>query len=176
MDGWGCLKNQNKSQMRTIIRKALIFLGSYALIGYLAIQVITAIIFKINPNFYMNNINLFFSASALLNFPILIFTGAIVHTIKYCSISKVAFYTEVLFTLCWMFINDTLVFNTMIQLILGFVSLIITFFVYIKKFPRCNFAKSIKFIKDFLVVDRNCSNAMKRYIESEKEFFKNTIK
>lgn len=92
---------------------------------------------------------------------------------RLCAISRWAAIAECLFALNYLIVKQDNLYNILFQVIVGVISLIITFRHFIKKFPLCDISLFCKLI-GFAVLAGSCSKGLDKWEREIKSTLKQT--
>lgn len=135
---------------------------AYFPIIYTMLQLICNVVYFIDKEFYLNLAFYFqntIGTSLILSVFLVIYTSYF----KFCSISKITALTQLLMSIVYLVIQDDSIYNIIFQITVMFISLILTLYLYIKKFPKCNISLNILF--SFLLMKNsfNCFKALNEF-------------
>lgn len=140
-------------------------------------------IYFINESLY-NYYSFYFAntlgTSFIFSFFLVIYTSYF----KFCSVSKIASYAQMLLSIAYLVIQKDDVYNIVFQSVVMIMTLIITGYYYVKKYPKCKFSLyvkgleySVKLWKSFLASLSNsnfeCEKAFEDYKLKRKHHYQN---
>lgn len=127
------------------MRKGIKLFVVYFPVVLVALQVLGNALYFILPSIYYGTafyLNLFLGTNFLFAFFLLAFT----FMFRFCAVSRWAAGAECIFAILYLIIQSDTVYNILIQITVGLIALIATFWHYIKKFPHCNFSVGLSFL------------------------------
>lgn len=108
----------------------------YFPVTLVALQVMANLLYFIAPAIY-NKVGFYLDTFLGTNILFSIFLLCFTFMFRFCSVSRWAAAAECLFGLFYLVIQKDNVYNILFQITVGAISLIITFWHYVKKFPLC---------------------------------------
>lgn len=114
-------------------------------VGLVFLQVLCNFLYFVAPGFYYSTgfyLNLFLGTNFLFAFFLLAFT----FMFRFCAVSRWAAGAECIFAVIYLIIQQDNAYTVSIQIVVGILAIIATFWHYIKKFPLCNFSVGFHFI------------------------------
>jgi len=92
-----------------------------------------------NAGFYLNT---FLGTNVLFS----LFLVALTFSFQFCSVSRWAAVAELIFAVAYLIIKEDNIYNISIQVIVGLVAIVVTFWNYLKKFPLCRMSLLMSFM------------------------------
>lgn len=119
-------------------------------------------------------LNTFFGTNALFSLFLLAFT----YWFKFCAVSRYAAWAEVLFAANYLIVQQDNLYNILFQVIVGIISLILTFRYFVRRSPLCSVALVWSFIKS-VTQAKSCKRGMdvweeKTYLTIQKKYHERT--
>lgn len=121
----------------------------YFPVALVMLQVIGNSLYFISPGIYFTSsfyLNLFLGTNFLFAFFLLAFT----FMFRFCAVSRWAAVAECVYAVMYLIIQQDTVYNIAIQIVVGLLALVATFWHYVRKFPGCNFSVGLRFFGDVI--------------------------
>lgn len=136
------------------------------------LQVLANGLYFIAPEVY--NVSGFYLNTFLgTNILFAVFLVAFTFTFRFCSVSRWAAAAECLFGLFYLVIQKDNVYNILFQITVGAISLIITFWHYVKKFPLCKVSLLVGFFGS-AVKSGSCKKGLEQWDRNVKSIILKT--
>lgn len=91
-----------------------------------------------------------------------LFLVAFTFSFNFCQVSRFASVAEILFAVNYLFVQEDNLYNIIFQLIVGIISLVLTYNHFIKKFPLCRISLLHKFF-GAVVLTGSCAKGLDKF-------------
>lgn len=135
-------------------------------------QVLVNLSYFVANKFYMNTgfyLNTFFGTNLLFA----VFLVAFTYMFKFCTVSRWTAIAELAFAANYMIVKQDNLYNILFQIIVGALSLILTFWYYIKKFPFCKLSLIVNFLES-VMQKRSCEKGIDHWKDKIKHYHANS--
>jgi hypothetical protein len=152
------------------MRKLKVFIIYFPVL-LVSLQVIANMLALISWDIY-NSIGFYLNTFLGTNMLFAFFLVAFTYMFKFCTISRVAAWTEVAFGVNYLIVQQDNLYNILFQIISGSLAVFFTFRHYIKKFPFCRLSLLTKFLLS-IVATGSCAKGVEKW---EKDLKNDLIK
>ena len=137
---------------------------AYFPVIYTILQLICNIVYFIDKDFY-TNYAFYFSNTLGSSLIFSIFLVLYTSFFNFCAISRITSIAQLLISIIYLVIQKDDIHNIILQIIIMSISLMLTMFLYVKKFPKCHISLNILF--SFLLMKNsfNCFKALNEFKE-----------
>ena len=135
---------------------------AYFPIIYTFLQLFVNIIYFINKEFYIENAFYFqntLGTSLIFSLFLVFYT----FFFKFCNISRITSISQLLMSVVYLVIQVDDIYNIIFQILVMVISLLLTTYLYIKKFPTCRLSLSILFSFLLFKNNMNCLRALEDF-------------
>jgi hypothetical protein len=143
------------------MKKTIKIFITYFPVILIACQVIINLLSFFAPVLYVKAgfiLNTLFGVNMLFAMFLLAFT----YWFKFCAVSRYAAWAEVLFALNYLIVQQDNLYNIIFQIVIGVLSLLLTFRFFMNKFPLCRISLFISFLSS-LFATGTCAAALERW-------------
>jgi hypothetical protein len=143
------------------MRKKLKIFIAYFPVILIAGQVITNLLYFIAPEFY-SNYGFYLGLAFGTNLLFALFLVGFTYWFRFCTVSRYAAIAQLLFAVNYLCVQQDNLYNIIFQIVVGVLSLCLTFRFFMKKFPLCRISLFISFMSS-LFATGSCTGALDRW-------------
>lgn len=146
-------------------------------------QLLINLIYFINKDFYVDYSFYFsnmFGQSLIFSLFLVLYT----YFFKFCSILRITAITQLIICILYLIIQNDNIYNILFQIIVAVLSLLMTVYYYVKKYPKCRISLYIKakkyslylwniFLKALTNTGFDCEKGLREYKLNRENFYKN---
>lgn len=141
-------------------KKLKIFIAYFPVILIVG-QIITNLLYFFAPEFY-SHYGFYLGLAFGTNLLFALFLVGFTFWFRFCAVSRYAAIAQLLFAVNYLVVQEDNLYNIIFQIVIGILSLLLTFKFFMKKFPLCRLSLFISFVSSFFATG-TCAGALERW-------------